>query len=131
MRGMGRKFAAVAALLAMLLPGFSILAEALSAASLPSCCNTVYCPLHHRQSGDTQKDKHNCDSLGIPGQHDCSMRACDVPQDPAVGSPSFVLVTPVSLTVPAPSQDAPTASKLFAPSASAIPLTPPPRIFLG
>lgn len=127
MRGIGRKFAAIAGLLAMLLPGVSTLAEALSAADLPACCNTAYCPVHHRQSRDLQKDKHNCDSMGIPGQHDCSMRACDAPQAPAIGSPSFVLVVPVTLGIPTVAEGAPATVVLFAPFVFAAPITPPPR----
>jgi hypothetical protein len=129
MRGIGRKFAAIAALLAMLLPGLSTLAETLSASELPACCNTAYCPLHHRQSRDLQRDKHICDSMGIPGQHDCSMRACDAPQAPAVTSPAFVLVAPVSLSAPAAAESASVTSALFAPFVFAVPITPPPRVF--
>jgi len=127
LRGIGRKIAAVAALLAMLLPGLSTLAETLSAADLPACCNTTYCPVHHRQSRDLQKDKGNCDSTGMPGQKDCSMRACDTPQAPAVGTPSFVLVAPVTLSVPTSAETTPLAAALFSPFVFAVPLTPPPR----
>jgi hypothetical protein len=127
LRGIGRKIAAVAALLAMLLPGLSTLAETLSAANLPACCNTTYCPVHHRQSRDLQKDKSNCDSMGIPGQRDCSMRACDAPQAPAVGTPSFVLVAPVALSIPNAAEAAPVTAALFSPFVPAVPLTPPPR----
>lgn len=131
MRGIGRKFAAIAGLLALLLPGFSALAETLSAANLPPCCNTAYCPVHHRQSRELQKDKHNCDSLRMPGQQDCSMRACDAPQNPAVGTPSFVLVAPVSLSRPAIAEAAAISDGLFALFVFAIPITPPPRAFLS
>ena len=127
MRGMGRKFAAIAALVAMLLPGFSTLAQTLSAADLPACCNTTYCPLHHRPSRDSQKDNHDCGSTGIPGQHDSSMRACESTQTPVAETQSFVLVAALTLSAPAPSQDAPAASALFAPFVFAIPTTPPPR----
>ncbi|SRR5579871_628845 len=130
MCGIGRKFAALAALLAVLLPGVSILAETLAAA-VPVCCNTVYCPLHHRQSRDAQKDKHDCDSTGMPGQHDSSMRACDTPQAAAVGTASFILVANVSLSVPAAVKNAPVTKVLFAPFVFAVPLTPPPRNFVS
>jgi hypothetical protein len=131
LRGIGRKIAAVVALLAMLLPGLSTLAETLSAADLPACCNTTYCPVHHRQPRDLQKDKSNCDSMGIPGQHECSMRGCDAPQAPAVGTPSFVLVAPVTLSVPTAAEAAPLAAALFSPYVFAVPLTPPPRTFFN
>jgi len=128
MRGIGRKVAAIAALLAMLLPGFSTLAETLSAADLPACCNTVYCPVHHRQIHNLQNDKSNCDSMRIPGQTDCSMRACDAPQAPAVGAAVFALTAPVTLSAPAVSGAAASATARFAPFVFAIPSTPPPRI---
>jgi hypothetical protein len=127
MRGIGRKFAAVAALLALLLPGFSILAGALSAADLPACCGTAYCPVHHRQVRDLQNDKSNCDSMGIPGQNDCSMRACDAASNPAVGTGVFILVGPITLGGPVAAEAAPTSACLFSPYVASVPLTPPPR----
>ena len=54
-----RKLAAFVALAALLLPGISALTGTLSAADLPACCNTSYCPVHHRQAKDLQKDKSN------------------------------------------------------------------------
>jgi hypothetical protein len=126
-RGIKRKFAAVAALLALLLPGFSVLAETLSAAQLPACCNTTYCPVHHRQSRDLQKDKSNCGSMGIPGQQDCSMRACDAASSPLVGTGVFVLVEPVALSGPAVAEATPTLASLFTPYVGTAPLSPPPR----
>ena len=83
------------------------LAESLSAADLPACCNTIYCPLHHRQMSDLQRDKSNCDAMGIPGQNDCSMRACDAAPNPIVGTAAFVLVVPVALRGPAVAEAAP------------------------
>jgi hypothetical protein len=127
MSGIGRKIAAIAALLAMLLPGLSTLAEALSAADLPACCNTAYCPVHHRQPSHLQRDKSNCDSMGIPVQRDCSMRACDSAQLPVVGAPAFVLAAPVTLSTPAAAEPAFSAVALFSPFVFAVPLTPPPR----
>jgi hypothetical protein len=127
MSGNGRKFAAVAALLALLLPGLSVLAEALSAGDLPSCCGTTYCPVHHRQAHDPQKDKSNCPSMGIPGSKDCSMRACDAAVSPAVGATAFVLVVPVALSRPVAAGSAPSTAAFFSPFAVAVPLTPPPR----
>ncbi len=128
MHRIGRKFAAVAALLALLLPGFSALAENLSAANVSSCCGTAYCPIHHRPARNLQKDKSDCDSMGNPGNGDCSVSACDVEQSPAVGTPLFILVAPVTLSVPAPVEFAPSTVALFSPYAVIIPLTPPPRI---
>lgn len=127
MRGMGRKLAAIAALVALLLPGLSVLAGALSAADLPACCGTIYCPVHHRQLRDLQKDKSNCDSIGMPG-HDCSMRACDAEPAPMVGAVIFVLVAPVTLNGPAVAEAAPVSASRFSPYVASVPLTPPPRI---
>jgi len=124
-----RKFAAIAALLALLLPCFSALAGTLSAADLPACCNTVYCPLHHRNMKDLQKDKSNCDAAGMPGHNDCSMRACDAAPIPMVGTTVIVLVTPAALRVPAGSEASPTLASQFFPYVATIPLTPPPRTF--
>jgi hypothetical protein len=128
MWGFWRKFGAVAAILALLLPGVSVFAEALSSAELPACCNTFYCPVHHRQARNLQKDKSDCGSTGNSGNGDCSMRACDVAQSPAVGTPSFVLVAPVTLSVPAAVEFVLATVALFSPSTVVIPLTPPPRI---
>jgi len=126
-----RKFVAMAALLALLLPGLSVLAETLSAADLPACCNTSYCPLHHRQMSDLQRDKSNCGAMGAPGQKDCSMRACDAAPSAIVALASFVLPTPAALRAPALAEAAPSiASAIFA-TVSAIPSTPPPRTSLS
>lgn len=126
MRGAGRKFAAVAALLALLLPGLSVLAGALSAADLPACCGTAYCPMHHRQLRDPQNDKINCDSMGMPG-HDCSMRSCNTASAPMVGAVIFVLVAPVTLNGPVVAEAAPASASRFSPNVAAVPLSPPPR----
>jgi hypothetical protein len=122
-----RKLATVAALLALLLPGLSTLVETLSAADLPACCNTAYCPVHHRQGRNLQKDKSNCDAIRIPGQNDCSMRACDAVPNPVVGTAVFVLVTPVALRVPSIEGSAPALGSQFFPYAAKFPQTPPPR----
>ena len=124
-----RKLAAVAALLALLLPCVSALAETLSAADLPACCNTAYCPVHHRQGRNLQKDKSNCDAIGMPGHNDCSMRACDAPPNPVVGTSAFVLVTPVALHGLAIAEATPALASQFFPYVAAIPLIPPPRTF--
>jgi hypothetical protein len=124
-----RKSAAIAALLALLLPGVSALAGALSAADLPACCNTIYCPLHHRQMSDVQKDKSNCDAMG---EHtECSMRACDASSKPIVGTVALDLVAPIALRGPAVAEAAPALASQFFPSVATIPLTPPPRTFLS
>jgi hypothetical protein len=123
------KFAAVVALVALFLPGISSLAETLSASSLPACCNTAFCPVHHRHVSNLQRDKSNCATMGVPGQKDCSMRACDAAPIPALGSTAFVLVAPVALRGPAVAEAAPALASSFFPNVTAIPLTPPPRIF--
>jgi len=124
-----RKFAAIAALLALLLPGVSALADTISAADLLACCNTAYCPVHHRQARNLQKDKSNCDAKSIPGQNDCSMRACDAAPNSIVGTAAFVLVTPVALRGPAIAEATPALASPFFPYVAAIPQTPPPRTF--
>ena len=124
-----RKLAAIAALLALLLPGVSALAETISAADPLACCNTAYCPVHHRQARDLQKDKSNCDATGMAGHDNCSMRACDSAPNPIVGTAAFVLVTPVALRGPAVAESAPVLASLFVPYVATIPLIPPPRTF--
>ena len=129
MRKIVRKLAAIAALLGLLLPGVSALAETLSAADLPACCDTAYCPVHHRQGRNLQKDKSNCDAVGIPGQNDCSMRACDAAPNKVVGTAAFVLVTPVALRGPAIAEATPALASQFFPFVATIPLILPPRTF--
>lgn len=129
MRAVLRKFAAIAALLALLLPGVSALADTLSGADLPACCNAIYCPMHHRQMSDVQKGKSLCGAMGAPGQTDCSMRACDAAPKPAVATAVFVLVTPIALRGPAAAGAAPALPSQFFSYVAAIPLTPPPRTF--
>jgi hypothetical protein len=124
-----RKLAAIAALLALLLPGVSALAGTLAAADLPACCNTAFCPVHHGHARNLQKDKSNCDATGIPGQNDCSMQACDAKPNPVVGTAAFVLVTPVALRGPAVAGAAPVSSSQFFAYVTSSPLIPPPRTF--
>jgi len=124
-----RKLAASTALLALLLTGVPSLAETLSAADLLACCNTAYCPVHHLHGRNLQKYKSNCNALGIPGQNDCSMRACDAAPNPIVGSVLFVLGTPVALRVPAIAEGTPASASQFFPFAAKIPPIPPPRAF--
>jgi hypothetical protein len=124
-----RKLAAMAALLALLLPGVSALAETISAADSLVCCNTAYCPVHHRQARDFQKDKSNCDAKGMAGHNSCSMRACDAALNSMVGTAAFVLVTPVALRGPAMAEAAPSLVSVFFPYVTTIPPIPPPRTF--
>jgi hypothetical protein len=131
LRKLVRTFAAIAALLALLLPGVSALAETLSAADLPACCNSFYCPVHHRQGRNLQNDKSNCDAIGIPGQHDCSMRACDAAPNLAIGLAAFILVTPVGLRGPSITGTVSALGFQFSPYLAVSPLTPPPRISLS
>lgn len=118
------KLVAVVALLALLAPGVSTLAETLSAGDLPACCNTAYCPVHHRQTRDLQKDKATC---GAMGQNSCSMRACDAPGTPVVGTAVFVLTTPVALRSPAFAESTPPLVTGNFVSVATIPPIPPPR----
>jgi hypothetical protein len=127
-RGAIRKFAAVAGLVALLLPCAFMLAETLSASDLPACCNTAYCPLHHRQMSELQKDKNNCGAMGAAGQNNCSMRACDAAPTPMVGTFTFVLVTPVILRVPALAEATAVLASQSFPFVAAAPSIPPPRI---
>lgn len=130
MRNNVSKLAAIAALVALLLPGVAGLAGTLSAAELPACCNTIYCPLHHRQMSQLQKDKSDCDAMST-GNRDCSLRACDAAPNPIVGTTAFILVIPVSLRGPAVAEAASAQVSQFFPYVSAIPVTPPPRNFLS
>jgi hypothetical protein len=129
LREIVRKLAAVAALLALFLPGVTAMAESFSTADLPACCNTAYCPVHHRHGRNLQKDKSNCNAIGIPGQNDCSMRACDAAPNPIVGTVAFVLVTPVALRGPALEEAAPDFASQFFPYVASVPLIPPPRTY--
>lgn len=124
-----RKLAAMAALLPLLLPGVSALAETVSAADSLACCNTAYCPVHHRHGRNLQEDKSNCDATGMAGHNNCSMRACDSAPNPMVGTVAFVLVTPVALRGPANAEAASAVASMFFPYVATVPLIPPPRTF--
>ena len=126
-----RKLAAILAVIALLLPGVSALAESISAADLPACCNSAYCPLHHRQMSGTQKGNALCGAMGAPGGHDCSMRSCGGSTNPVLGTVLFELVTPVSLRAPAPAEAASAAIFQNFQSVTSIPLTPPPQSLLS
>src|ERR1019366_5188581 len=97
LRDIARRFLAVVALFALLTVGVPALTESLAASESPACCNTAYCPVHHRQVRDIQKDRNNCDAQGRPRQTDCSVRACDTTPNQAVGTAPFVLVAPVAI----------------------------------
>jgi len=122
-----RKLAAITAVLALLLSGVSAIAETLSAADLPACCNTSFCPLHHRQGRNHQKDKGDCAGMGAPGQNNCSMNGCDTATKPIVGTASFLLVAPYTIHGLILAESAPAARSRFLAYITSGPLTPPPR----
>jgi hypothetical protein len=122
-----RRLVAVAAIFALLVATTPALAESLSASNLPTCCNTAYCPVHHRQGRDLQKDKTNCDTAGHPARTDCSMRACDATPNQAVGTALFTLAAPITISHEATVQAAPLSASGFFPLVISLPATPPPR----
>ena len=127
-----RKLLAVAALLALLSASTPALADSLSASDSPACCNTAYCPVHHRQNRDMQKDKSNCDTAaGHPARTDCSIRACDASPSQAVGTGLFTLAAPITISYQATVQAAPLSMPSFVPFVVSLPSTPPPRTFLS
>jgi hypothetical protein len=127
LRQVARKLQAVAALIGLLVATVPLLAESLSASSLPACCNTVYCPVHHHQAHQLQADKSICDSQGSFAGNDCAMRACDTAPNPAVGTLPFVLTAPLAMRGPAIAEPARVQAPRFFPLVVSIPLTPPPR----
>jgi hypothetical protein len=122
-----RTLLATTALLTLFLSGFSTLAEALCAADAPVCCNTSYCPLHHPQSRKSGKAQGNCDAMRVPGQTDCSMRACDSALNVAVRSTHFVPVATMGIRGPAIAEANPVSLTQFFPYAATMPAIPPPR----
>jgi hypothetical protein len=126
-----RILAAVVAMIALLLPGISPLVEAASAAGLPPCCNSVYCPLHHRQMSGEKKGNGLCGSMGTPGERECSMRSCGGVASPVLGTVLFELVTPISLRSPAAAEATPALAVQHFQSVTSIPLTPPPQFLLS
>src|SRR6266852_4759823 len=124
-----RRFIAVVVLPALLLASVPALAGSISASEMQACCNTVYCPLHHRHAQDLQRYKSNCDAHGHSAGNDCSMRACDAPQSPAVGTALYVLVTPIAIAYRTVNEPAPLRVSLFFPGHLNLPSTPPPRTF--
>jgi hypothetical protein len=131
LRKLGQKLAAVAAIVALLLSGLAGLGETLSAADLPACCNTAYCPLHHHTGRSLQKDKSDCGAMGAPGQNSCSMRGCDAAPNPIVSVTVFLLEAPFALRGPNVAETAPAASSFFFSDAVLVPSPPPPRTFLS
>jgi len=123
-----RKLLAITALFALLAASTPALAESLTASDSLVCCKTAYCPVHHRQIRDIQKDKNNCDAQGKPAGSDCSMRACDPTPNPAVGTAPFTLAAPITILYEATTQPAPVSLSAFAPYVVSHPSTPPPRI---
>jgi hypothetical protein len=122
-----RKFLAILSLSALLLTSLPALAESLAASDMPACCNTAYCPLHHRQVRDLQRDKSICDAQGHAAQNDCSMHACDMAPNPVVGTALFVLVATPAIAYHVEAERAPLTASLFFPIHLNIPSTPPPR----
>lgn len=122
-----RKLLAVAVLLALLAATTPALAESLTASDLPACCNTAFCPLHHSQGGDMQKDKSDCDGHGKAGAANCSMRACDPALNQAVGTALFTLAAPITISYEATVQAAPLSLSSLVPYVASLPSTPPPR----
>jgi hypothetical protein len=127
-RDIPRKLLAIVALLTLLAASTPAFAESLSASNSPACCNTSYCPVHHRQSREMQKDKSNCDAHGKTGAADCSMRACDPAPNPAVGTAPFILAAPITIFYEAAAQAAPLSFSAFVPYVFSLPFTPPPRL---
>lgn len=128
LRQITKRFLAAASLFALIATSIPGLTEALAASNLPACCNSVCCPLHHRQSGGSQKDKSNCSGMGVPGQNDCSMRTCDPTPSPIVSAAPFVLEPPIALQVPTGKEYTQIQAPEIVPFIASIPSTPPPRI---
>ena len=122
-----RKLQAFAALFALLLSAAPLLAASLSALDLSACCTTSYCPVHHRQARDLQKDKNNCDAQGRSAGNDCALRACDTPPNPAVATALLVLMAPPAISYRVVAEPAPVLVSAFFPFHLNLPTTPPPR----
>jgi hypothetical protein len=117
----------MSALLALLTASIPALADSLSAVDLPACCNTSYCPVHHRQTREMQTDKSLCDTHSKTGATNSSMRACDDTPHQAIGSAPFTLTAPVRIFYEATAQAAPSSQAGFFPFVISLPSTPPPR----
>jgi hypothetical protein len=127
LRDISRRLLAVTALVALLAANTPALADSLSAANPAACCNTVYCPLHHSQGRNIQKDKANCDSHGKTGAADSSMRACDDTAHQVMGDAPFTLTAPVAIFYETMTEPAPLSLAAFFPFVVSLPSTPPPR----
>jgi hypothetical protein len=127
LRDISRKLLAVTALFALLAANTPALAESLSAANPAACCDTVYCPLHHSQGRNMQKDKANCDSHGKTGATDSSMRSCDDTAHQVIGDAPFALTAPVTIFYETMTEAAPHSLASFFPFVVSLPSTPPPR----
>ena len=122
-----KRFLIAASLFALLTASVPGLAESLSTSNLPACCNSVYCPMHHRQVRDLDQDKNNCGAQGQRDGNDCSMRACDTSPNIALGTAPFVLAAPVEISYLMNSEPAPIQISGFLPFHLNVPSTPPPR----
>jgi hypothetical protein len=129
LRQIMRKFLAAAALLALLLAGVPTLADAFSPPDLPACCNSIYCPMHHRQASDSQKHKGNCAAMCNFNGNDCSMSACDMSPNPVAQLAPFVLASPMAIRNQAIEEPAPALAPGFVFSHLRGPSIPPPRTF--
>jgi hypothetical protein len=127
LRDISRRLLAVTALVALLAANTPALADSLSAANPAACCNTVYCPLHHSQGRNIQKDKANCDSHGKTGAADSLMRACDDTAHQVMGDAPFTLTAPVTIFYETMTEPAPLSLAAFFPFVISLPSTPPPR----
>jgi hypothetical protein len=127
LRDISRRLLAVTALVALLAANTPALADSLSAANPAACCNTVYCPLHHSQGRNMQKDKANCDSHGKTGAADSLMRACDDTAHQVMGDAPFTLTAPVTIFYETMTEPAPLSLAAFFPFVISLPSTPPPR----
>jgi hypothetical protein len=127
LRQVAKIFLVAPSLFALLIASLPGLTESLAASDLPACCNTAYCPVHHRQAQQLQKDKSICDSKVDSAGNSCSMRACDTTPSPALGTAPFILSAPLDMRGPASAEPARVQASQFFHFITSIPLTPPPR----
>jgi hypothetical protein len=119
-----RKFTAVMAVIGLLLISMPTLAEALAVPELPSCCNSIYCPMRHQNA---HAPRGICNMQTHAAGNDCSMQACNMPANSAVGTALFVLVVPVTISSQTIAEPAPLLASLFFPFHLQNPSIPPPR----
>jgi hypothetical protein len=127
LRQTAKRFLVAASLFALLTASVPELAQSLSESNLPTCCNSIYCPMHRYQASEQQTDKSDCDSHGNSAGNDCSMRACETVPKPVVGTAPFVLVAPRAVRYQASTEPLRIQATRFVPIIVSIPLTPPPR----